>query len=59
MCCERELLEETKIKAKFNYILYFRELDKGPFGEMDTYFACVMDYDESSLKEIVLDEREV
>jgi ADP-ribose pyrophosphatase YjhB (NUDIX family) len=58
-CAERELLEETNIKAKFSYILHFRELEKMAYGGMDFYFACVMDFEDSALAQLRIDEVEL
>lgn len=43
MCAERELFEETGIKAKYKYIVHFRELSHTLFNGTDIYFACIVD----------------
>lgn len=43
---ERELFEETAMKAKYRYIVFFRELENTIFGGTDFYFGCVMDLPE-------------
>ena len=52
-CVERELFEETNIKAKYRHILYFREQDKNMYGSVDIYFACMVDCEEEALQKIV------
>jgi 8-oxo-dGTP pyrophosphatase MutT (NUDIX family) len=41
--CQREVWEETGIKAQFKGILGFRELREwGLWGQPDLYFACLL-----------------
>lgn len=43
-CAERELFEEVGIRAKYHYILHFRELTETLFHANDLFFACMMQY---------------
>lgn len=56
-CVERELFEETNIKAKYRNILYFREQDKNMYGSVDIYFACMVDCEEEALQKMKLCSR--
>lgn len=58
-CSERELWEETGIKAKYHSILYFREMTNTVFGGVDIYFVCMMKLDDQSLDSINICEREL
>jgi ADP-ribose pyrophosphatase YjhB (NUDIX family) len=53
-CVERELYEETHIRAKFDYILYFRETDKTVYNASDLYFVCMMKYQPEALEQLKL-----
>lgn len=44
---QREVLEETGIKAKFDSILSIRHLHKHQFGCSDLYVVCLLTVDES------------
>lgn len=37
--CVRELQEETNLKGKYKYVLFFRELENTLHGATDLYFA--------------------
>ena len=49
---EREVWEETGIKAKHVGILAFRELLKFHFDQQDMYFICLLELMESEKIEI-------
>jgi 8-oxo-dGTP pyrophosphatase MutT (NUDIX family) len=44
---EREVLEETGIKAVFECVGTIRETHAGPFGSTDLYMICILRLDES------------
>jgi len=55
---EREVWEETGIKAKFESVLGFRHLQNYFFGHPDIYFICLLKLDPES-KEINIDPKEI
>lgn len=57
---ERELFEETGIRANFKRIIMIRELTKDQiYGCVDIYFICLMDLAEGGLDSFKLCEREI
>lgn len=59
-CAERELLEETGIRAKFSRVVFLRELGKGQiYNCVDLYFVCLMELEEDSLSQFHLCQTEI
>ncbi len=55
---EREVLEETGIKTKFQGIMGMREIMDAKYGAADFYIVCLMHCSEDNLINII-DKREV
>lgn len=59
-CAERELFEETGIRAKFERVILFRELTQRQiYGCVDIYFVCLVRLEEGGLDGFKLCEREI
>ena len=59
LCAERELLEETGIKAKFRRVVYLRESTHQLYDSVDLYFVCLMDVTQEGLESFNLCKREI
>ena len=58
-CAERELFEETGIRAKFRRVVYIRELTHQLYDSNDLYFVSLMDVTAEALTEMKICEKEL